>query len=424
MKIKKASKIIYNYLYSKENIIKGICPIDFYNDYPKFFQYGTIYNTFNDIEPDNKLIANAISENQKEAIIKAIMETIERYYLTIPPKDSKIIFNSFKNLIKEYNNVVNPIVFFNFEKNQKEKKFNWNEKTKFHWVKAKNFLDDKEYFLPAQLFYLNFPKEKIIRFSDTQGAAADFSIKEALCSSILELIERDAFAIFFYTKKKQKKIDLKKITNLKIKFLIEKIKKYNLEIFSFEITTSEYNIPTITSFIIDKTGFQPALTCGVGCDFNILNALKKSIMEAVQTLNSLRDISYLKNNHIKKDLTKNSPITKRMFFWAKTENLRYFEFLVKNINKSPISIKNHQKKNINQKLKALKGLIKKTKAIIFWRKVTPKILDKYSIFSVKSVSSSLVPLSLFHSYPYLNHYRLKKYKLKNRNIIKLPHPLP
>jgi len=432
MNLNKKTKIILNYLLSKDNIIKGIYPIDFYNDYPQFYQYATTYSIFNDSEEDNKLIANAISENKEEALIKTVMETLERFYLTISPPHKELIKDNFLNLkekLKQKSNkikILNPEIFFNIIKkqNNKNNKFCFNQKTNFYWVKAINFLTNSKILIPAQLFYLTFSKEPIIRFPDSSGAAANFSINDALKSSILELIERDAFAIFFYTKKEPKKVDLLKTNNKKIKEIIEKINKYRLFIYSFDIT-ADLNMPTIASFIVDRSGLGPALTCGVAADFDLVNALKKSILECCQTLNSLRDISLIKNEKIKTKLIKKSPITKRLIFWSKTENLFYFKHLF-SLKPTPIFSHKVKKKIENNKdlLKKIKKMASLKKINIFWKKVSPKILDKYNIFLVKSVSFDLIPLSLFHDFPYLNHPRLKKHKLKEENLLKLPHPLP
>jgi ribosomal protein S12 methylthiotransferase accessory factor len=428
MNLNKEVKIILNYLQSKNNIIKGIYPIDFYNDYPQFYQYATTYSIFNESEADNKLVANAISENKKEALIKTIMETLERFYLTISPTDKELIKDNFLNLkekLKEKSNkikILNPENFFHII--VKNNKFRFNQKTNFHWVKAIDLLTNNKVLIPAQLFYFTFSKEPIIRFPDSSGTASNFSINDALKSSVLELIERDSFAIFFYTKKEQRRVDLLKINNKKLKEIIEKINKYRLLVYSFDIAT-DLNIPTIASFIVDKSGIGPALTCGVATDFNVTKALKKSILECCQALNSLRDISLIKNEKIKTQLTKKSPITKRLIFWSKKENLFYFKYL---FSLKPIPIFSHKVKenieNNKNQLKKIKKMATSKKINIFWKKVSPKILEKYNIFVVKSVSPDLIPLSLFYDFPYLNHPRLRKYKLKEEHLLKLPHPLP
>lgn len=411
---KKKLNLIKKYLNSPLSVIKGIYPIDFYNDYPFFYQYATTYNLFNENgEPKNDLIANAISKNKNEAIIKTIMETLERYYLTIPEKNLiQGYFLDFKDKLT----FINPNLFFHFYEN------NINlSKNIFFWTKVKEINSPKNFYIPAQLIYIYPFREKKIRITDSTGAAANFNLDETLINSLYELIERDAFAKFFYEKRQSPRVDLNKIKNKKIKELIEELKDFYFDINVFDITT-DINIPVFTCFLIDKTGIGPALTVGASANLDFYKAIYKSITECLQTINSLRDMMNIKNRKLLFRIIKNSPIAERLLFWANKRNLNYFDYLLKK-NKNTINV---EKKYSNLKLlkkteflSYIKEELKKAGIKVFWKLISPNALStEFSIFIIKAVSYDLIPLSLTKKNLYLKHKRLKVV-VKNKF-----HPLP
>ncbi len=412
MHLKEKIKLLNKYLSSKKNIIKGIYQIDFYNDYPFFYQFATTYNLFNDKgEPKNELIANAISENKNEAIIKTIMETLERFFLTKPEKN--LIIGSFSNF-KNKHRFIDPNLFFHFPNKQ-----NFT-KTPIHWVKVEEINTKKYFFIPAQLVYIYPFNEKTIRIPDSTGTACHLNLYEALLNSLYELIERDAFAKFFYEKNEAPKIILEKIEDNKIKNLIKKAKSFYFDLFVFDITT-DLKIPTVSCFLIDKTHKGPSLTVGCSCNLNYQKAIYKAILETFQTINSLRDMVNIKNRKLIFKIAKNIPITERLLYWAKKENLSYFNYLFKSrkmteIKKNFINIKINPQVAINY----LKEIFKKNKIKVFIKKISPENYSKnFSIYACKAISFDLIPLSLDKKFAYINHPRFNKIKVKD-----IPHPLP
>lgn len=205
----KKKVIIKQFLNSKLNFIPKIIKVDHFNDYPKFHQY-TIYSNENKI---NNLNINALSLKSDEAYVKNFFEAIERLSL-INLNNKKFIFGAYNKLKLKYK-VVNPNLFFHFSDN---KNF---QNAPLRWVWSKNLMTDDKILIPAQLVYfLEHKKEPLIRFSDTQGAAAYSTLEEALLKGLLELIERESFASFFYYENKAFLIDIQSIEKEGIKYLI------------------------------------------------------------------------------------------------------------------------------------------------------------------------------------------------------------
>jgi ribosomal protein S12 methylthiotransferase accessory factor YcaO len=102
-------------------------------------------------------------------------------------------------------NPLHPDIFAAFSKNQYKDKqysrFKYSTKTFFQWCEVLD-LKQNTYLIPAHLIYLSLKEKKLLRLQDSTGAAAGFSIEQALYAGITEIIERDAFALFYFGKQK------------------------------------------------------------------------------------------------------------------------------------------------------------------------------------------------------------------------------
>lgn len=393
-KYSKTKKIIKEFLKSESNFIKKIVRIDNFNDYPKFYQYTII----SEDESASNLNINALSHSKNQAYIKCFFEGIERYIL-INFNNKNFVIDTYKNL-KLKHKVIDPNSFYHLPVSKDFRNL------QLKWLKAKNLITDEEALIPAQLIY--FPKnhnEPLIRFPDTQGAAAHLSINEALLHAILELIERETFALFFYYDRKAFLINNLSLKKTKLKFLLEYINRYLFDI-KLLLIENRWSIPVVLSLIIDKKALSeklPSLISGIACDFSLEKAIEKAIYEAFQSINGLRELILVNNQKIIKKLKKTSPIVERLLWWANYKNLRYLKvFLTKKL-KSKVNIQTlnysylKNLKTTEEKISFIKKKAVMNKVEIFWVKT---FSWNKKIYALKVVSSDILPLSLSYKYTY------------------------
>lgn len=442
---KKTLHYIAKYLNSSNNVITTIARIDGYNDYPFFYQYGTSYIPRNGYT-ENDLNANGISLHKNEAVIKAVMETIERWYLS-SYAEKELLFFSYEKMSKKEINVLDPKIFQVISSTQRRtnayKKFLWNEKSSFYWTKVNKFGTDKTFFIPAQLIYfLHNTKHKgsILRLSDSTGAAAGTSIEQALYKGICELIERDAYAICYYNMLPGKRIRLDEIKDPKIAHIINTLEQNHFDISIFDISL-DISIPVFLCLLVDQTNIGPKITVGVKCSFYWQEAMYGAIMESLQGLTSTRDLMQIQSTITKNNFNKISspvkPILERMLYWANVDSSKDLKFLLSSSYAFDVLSQYPQvDKNLSYK-ELLKMVVKRLDEqeinTIYWKKVTPQKLDRFYLYGVKVVIPQLQSISLDQKYLYFGSKRvytvpvkigLKKTFPKEGELNSIPHPLP
>lgn len=441
----KTLKAILAYLESSENVITNILRSDLYNDYPFFFQFMTDYLPRNGYS-EADLIANGISLNKNEAFIKAVMETIERWYLSNYSEDDLII-DSYHNVRKKNENTLNPQLFSLIANKQlllkSYAKFCFSRKSFFYWTSVEKLFSKEKFFIPAQLIYcMNVPKkrEPIIRLFDSTGAAAGTSIEQALYNAICELIERDAYAITYYNKLNIKKVLLDNISDKNIRLLINDIQRRYFKVLVFDISL-DINIPVFLCILIDETNIGPKVTVGLKCSLFWEEAIYGAIMEALQSLTSTRDMMNIKKR-LKKDAFNKIGIStkasiERVLYWADSVSVKNLDFLISSPYQSPGSFL-YKTSTHNFSYKELLHIVgEKIKEggirDIYWKKTTPETLNKFDLYGVKVVIPKLQSISLDSRFLYFGGERLytvpvelgfRKQPIKENQLNRLPHPLP
>lgn len=391
----------------KNKIISTVTRIINYNDEPKMFHIGCKFKVTSKISDAGHYedYSGGISFDKRKAYMKALGEVIERYCLAIYKKTNFKI-SSYKKI---KNIAVNPKDFSSFTKEQLNTKefrnFRFDEKAKFKWVKGFSIFERKEKYLPAQLIYVPyiFSNEPVIRLPISTGAAAGTSLSGALYRGLCEIIERDSFMIYFLNRISPAKIDFSNCKDKEINKILNYIKRYELEILIFDITT-DIKIPTILSIIIDRTGIGPTVSLGLKTDLNIRKALLGSIEESLQSRSWIRDEMYnrKRTKNIFKDI-----IIERGLYWSKKERIKKLDFFLKTAK-----MKDYENYKINaisdakKKLEIILKELKKANVNIYFFDITLPFVKKKGFNVVKILADKIQPLYLDEKYKYLGGERL------------------
>lgn len=402
-------------------------------DEPKFWYYSATINDRHLKQDGSHFFSKASGVSffsQEEAILKALAEAIERY-------GNFAFFEKDVDFVGSYSEIKNggidPEKFIYFSDGQINKKdyqqFRINRESLFRWTEVASLFDQKKHLAPCQTIYLSYrpiAKEPIIYPNISTGAAGHSTLNLAILGGIYEILERDAFMIYYLNKLKPKKYNLESTKNDQIKKLLEIADRYHLEIFSIDIKT-DLEIPAVASVVVDRSGLGKAISVGLKSSLDIESAIIGSINEAFHTRTWVRE-SYIKNpvKITKTDLIKNSSIKNRGLFWYNKEAISKIDFFIKDLEKIDINLKDKGLSTKKQLIK-IEAILKKKGYDVYYKDITPKYFEKIPFKVVKVIIPGMHPMYLDEKYPLLAGKRLKNVPVvlgyKNSNKLNdCPHP--
>ncbi len=402
-----------------------------YNDEPKVYSFtAELRNTakITDGFSADKF-AGGCSFSKEKALLKTLGEALERYNLSIY-KEENLVWNNYNNLKKEK---IDPQTFMFFSKNDfrtKPKfKLYTNKNNKLNWIKGFSLTKKKEVFIPAQLVFVPYrfkQKESVIRFPITTGAACYNSLNEAILRGLLEVIERDAFMIYYLNKISPNIIDIENCNDETFKKIAFSIKKYNLELYVLDIST-DVPVYSILTIVIDRTGLGPAISLGMKSSLDLKEAIIGAIEELFHSRFWIRDIMSKKELKEYKKIWKRkhyiSNLRDRGILWAKPKMIDKINFFFEG---RKVLIENLIPRKI-QNLNSLLGWFRKQNIEVVYVDVTIPSIKKEKFNIVKVLVSYFQPLYLDEKFPYWQGERLKNIPRKlgfnvSGKLNRFPHP--
>lgn len=242
--------------------------------------------------------------SDEQAKASALGEAVERYSGVFNGDEIRKIakFNDFKN-----GDAVHPndIMLFS-DKQYKMKKEIENKQYRFYSLPQENFDPNAEvewspvwsisqqkhkWIMTYQLYFSYEPENKKLNRNfanpDSNGAAAGNTHAEAFVQGFMELVERDAYAIWWYNKIQYPQVDIKSFNDPYINMAIERYKKiYNRNIWVIDIT-NDFKIPVFVA-ISKRTDKQKQDICiAAGAHFNPHIALLRAVCELNQYISAV-----------------------------------------------------------------------------------------------------------------------------------------
>lgn len=160
--------------------------------------------------------------NRSQAKAGALCESIERYSCTWQGDEPRITAS-----LRELGDTgIHPNTCMNFSESQYRDRDSMNQECQsFHhmvpvpfdetaaleWTPVWSLTENRFKYLPAGFCYAQYPAGDDSRqfcYPDTNGSAAGNSIEEAMLQGFLELVERDAVAIWWYNRIQRPQVDL------------------------------------------------------------------------------------------------------------------------------------------------------------------------------------------------------------------------
>lgn len=218
---------------------------------------------------------------EEDARIAAYGEAIERY--------CSCVFRGDELRTASYTDIgepaIDPTAVVNFSSQQRasmETASLCGVDDDLSWVVGTNLESGAKTHIPAQLVYLSYPPdaEPFIRNPISTGLATGSSREMAIRNGLSELVERDAFMIYYLNKTELPVIDLDTAAP-RVRRLVDRVTGHGLELTVVDATT-DLGVPVAIAVLVDRES-RPAVTVAAagGSDANAV--IESALEEVVQT---------------------------------------------------------------------------------------------------------------------------------------------
>jgi ribosomal protein S12 methylthiotransferase accessory factor len=154
------------------------------------------------------------------------------------------------------------------------------------WTSLWSLTEEREVFLPTAYCYYGgwrAPGENV--FADSNGCAAGNTLTEAILQGTLELIERDAVALWWYNRVNRPGIDLAGLRDPWVDRLLETYHGRGRQVWAIDITT-DLGIPVVAAFSRRTAARTERITIGFGAHLDG----RIAVLRALSELNQLAPI--------------------------------------------------------------------------------------------------------------------------------------
>lgn len=224
-----------------------------------------------------------------EAETCAIAEGLERYSILFRGDEPRV-----RARMDELDGI-HPESVLLFSDAQYENREHWNStqgeiqwvperfdpNAELEWTEVRSLITGRRAFVPTALcfMYYDFHGERQICAADANGCAAGPTLTDATLAALLELIERDAVAIWWYNRLTLPELDLPALGNAKILRAEEGFRAGGRTLHVIDIST-DLGVPACVAIAPKLDGSEPCF--GAAAELTYERAAFKAISEAAQ----------------------------------------------------------------------------------------------------------------------------------------------
>ncbi|NQZ58560.1 MAG: TOMM precursor leader peptide-binding protein, partial [Lentisphaeraceae bacterium] len=221
-----------------------------------------------------------------QARVSAICETLERHAAVYQGSEPKIL-SSYDKMEK----AIEPQTLLNFSDSQHRNRVHtdiikeqvsdcYDHQGVLSWTPTWSLTENCTKYLPLSYCYSLAPSEEneiLIPFS-TIGNATGNCLEVAIIQGFLELVERDAAAIWWYNRLQRPEINLESFENPYFNALKQQYTELGWNIWCLDLT-HDFEIPVIIAFAENDQG---EFYGGLGCHFDLSLAVQRALTELNQ----------------------------------------------------------------------------------------------------------------------------------------------
>jgi len=170
----------------------------------------------------------------------------------------------------------------------------FNPDMQTEWSPLWSLTNDQVRYLPTSLLY--YGKSTDFRgrgdfVADSNGCAAGNTLEEAILQGFFELVERDAFAVWWYNRLQVPKVDIESFGDEYLTRACEYYRRLNRDLWVLDIT-SDLGIPTFVAVSRRNDKQAEDIIYGAGSHFDPHIAAMRAVCELNQFLNWVQGTNY------------------------------------------------------------------------------------------------------------------------------------
>jgi oxazoline/thiazoline synthase len=233
----------------------------------------------------------------EQARISALAESLERYCGVFDGTEPRIRA-SFAELGDA---AIHPNACMRYSERQYARRQSYNRKGhKAYWV-PEPFREDVEIewtplwslsaqqtrYLPTSFCYYGYRNpDPLFARADSNGCAAGSVIEEAVLQGLLELIERDAVALWWYNRVRRRAVELESVDDAFVSGLMRHYRNLRRDLWALDVT-SDIGVPTFAAISrrVDKA--EEDIIYGFGAHLDPRIALGRALTELSQSLEAV-----------------------------------------------------------------------------------------------------------------------------------------
>ena len=158
----------------------------------------------------------------------------------------------------------------------------FDQSAEIEWSPVWSLRDERFKFLPTSLLYF-FYRDSVGYAADSNGCAAGNTLEEAIVQGFLELVERDAYAIWWYNRLQRPEMDLGQFDDSYVRGLRFQLAEAGYRLWVLDVT-SDLGIPTFVAVTHWMQNGQENIEFGAGAHFDARIALLRALTELNQFL--------------------------------------------------------------------------------------------------------------------------------------------
>jgi len=216
------------------------------------------------------------------AISKAIGEFLERYTL-LHWKEYPSVVAPQTELKRKQTHFLNPNALAGVAGKSID------DHAPLRWVKGQELFTGAPTLLPAGFVFWNYgplPGEPSLFEANTNGAGGMFTLQGAVLSGIRELIQRDAFLIFWLNAIAPPRVERSSLEG-KARLVAGQLSRYRFDFEILDITT-DIGLPAFAAVLIEGAGDARRVYVGAGCEANPDAAIARALEESLLVYHNAR----------------------------------------------------------------------------------------------------------------------------------------
>jgi len=158
----------------------------------------------------------------------------------------------------------------------------FDRSAEIEWSPVWSLRDKRFKYLPTTLLYF-FYRGPAAQLADSNGCAAGNTREEAIVQGFLELVERDAYAIWWYNRVQRPQVDLAQFDDSYVRDLRNQLAETGRELWVLDVT-SDLGIPTFVAVTHWMQNGQENIEFGSGAHFDPRIAVLRALTELNQFL--------------------------------------------------------------------------------------------------------------------------------------------